>query len=267
LVAAARLGARCAFAGTLGDNEASRFVIESLERAGIDLAPLRRLDAVRPIRSTILVERAGPTRTVLFDLSDTLPAGTDWPPDEILHQARILFVDQYGIEGMLRATRIARAQGRAVVADFDDDQWPGFDELFNLIDHLIVDESFAQKRTGAVHPGDAAARMWNADRQAVVVTCGSGGSWWVGRDQRTSVHQPAFAVDVVDTTGCGDVFRGGYMAGLVRGLALAECVRVASAAAAFKASRRGGYPRWEEIEAGVRGRESDKPFDPLTPDG
>jgi ribokinase len=164
----------------------------------------------------------------------------------------VLFVDQYGVEGMRRAARIARGRGRVVVADFEGDEGPGFDELLGLIDHLIVDAAFARKRTGCENPAESALRMWTADRQAVVVTCGAAGSWRVGRDQPTPRHQPAFTVDVVDSTGCGDVFRGGYMAALVRGLALAECVRVASAAAALKATRPGvqlGCPRWHEVEA------------------
>ena len=47
-------------------------------------------------------------------------------------------------------------------------------------------------------------------------------------------------VTVVDTTGCGDVFHGAYAAGLAQGLDLADAIRLASAAAALKATQRGG---------------------------
>ncbi len=56
----------------------------------------------------------------------------------------------------------------------------------------------------------------------------------------------------MDTTGCGDVFHGAYAAGLARGLDLAERVRLASAAAAIKATRPGGQkgiPTRDEVEA------------------
>ena len=53
-------------------------------------------------------------------------------------------------------------------------------------------------------------------------------------------HFPAYAVDLVDTTGCGDVFHGAYAAALSQGEDLPRRVALASAAAALKATRRGG---------------------------
>src|SRR5438552_11512604 len=58
LVAAARLGARCAFAGVLGDDEDSDFVTATFEREGVDTAPTIRRREARPIRSTIIVDEA-----------------------------------------------------------------------------------------------------------------------------------------------------------------------------------------------------------------
>jgi sulfofructose kinase len=61
---------------------------------------------------------------------------------------------------------------------------------------------------------------------------------------------PAFAVDVVDTTGCGDVFHGVYAAALAEGLPLEKRVKLASAAAALKAMQPGGQrgiPRREDV--------------------
>src|SRR3982750_1413771 len=58
LVAAARLGSRCAFAGVLGDDEHSQFVREAFRREGIDLEHVSPLAAVPPIHSTIVVDQA-----------------------------------------------------------------------------------------------------------------------------------------------------------------------------------------------------------------
>ena len=49
-----------------------------------------------------------------------------------------------------------------------------------------------------------------------------------------------FDVEVIDTTGCGDVFHGAYAAALAEGKTLEVCVREASASAALKATRFGG---------------------------
>ena len=252
LVAAARLGARCAFAGTLGTDEASRFVLDTFQREGVDVSLVRIQADARPIRSTILVDQTEHTRTVLFDLSGTTGALPDWPPADVLRAVRVVYVDHYGIEGMIRAARIAQSEGAAVVADLERDEWPGFDELQGLVDHLVVNRPFASRRTGCNDPAAAAQRLGDGGRRTAVVTCGALGSWWIGEGMNQPVHQPAFAVPVVDTTGCGDVFHGAYAAGLVQGLPPAERVRFASAAAALKATRPGGQlgsPRWAEVMA------------------
>jgi sulfofructose kinase len=251
LVAAARLGARCAYAGTLGSDDSSQFVQQTLLREGIDLTHLRHEDGARPIRSTILVDQSRHTRTILFDLTGSLGAALDWPPEHVVSASRILYVDHYGLEGMIRAARLARAAGAAVVSDLERDEWPGFDELFALVDHVVTNRAFACKRTGCQDAGAAAQALWRDDRKAIVVTCGAEGCWALGEGQAAAWHRPAFAVAVVDTTGCGDVFHGAYAAALARGLSLAERIRIASAAAALKATRRGaqlGCPTWREVE-------------------
>ncbi len=154
----------------------------------------------------------------------------------------MLFVDHFGIEGMIRAVRVAPAGKIPVVADFEsvpaDER---FAELVALVDHAVVSLDFARQWTGCQHPGDAARALWNSARQAVVVTCGAEGCWYLGSDDAPAPrHQPAMRVTVVDTTGCGDVFHGAYAAGVAEGLDLADRIRLASAAAALKATRRGG---------------------------
>jgi sugar/nucleoside kinase (ribokinase family) len=258
LVAAARLGARCAYAGTLGDDETSRFVLDNFHREGIDTSTVRIQPGSSPIRSTVLVDKARHTRTVLADLTGAVPTSPDWPPESVLRATRVLYVDHYGLEGVLRAARIARGAGAALVGDLERDEWPGFDEVFALVDHLVLNQAFARKRTGSGDPREAVERLWGPNRRAVVITCGAAGSWWLGEGTTVPVHQPAFAVEVADTTGCGDVFHGAYAAALVKGLNLQQRVRVASAAAAIKATRRGGQqgcPTAAELEGFLEGRE------------
>jgi sugar/nucleoside kinase (ribokinase family) len=253
LVAAARLGARCAFAGVLGDDEDSRFVEDCFRRAGVDVSAVVRRPGARPIRSTIIVDESAHTRTIFFDLAGSTGADPDRPAAEVIRSARVLFVDHYGVEGMTRAARLARAAGAAVVADLERDEQPGFAELLALVDHLIVSRSFAARRTGEADPAAAARRLWADGRRAVVVTCGAEGCWYVGADEpERPRRQLAFPVRVADTTGCGDVFHGAYAAALARGLGLEERVRFASAAAAIKATRLGaqaGIPDRSEVEA------------------
>jgi sulfofructose kinase len=151
----------------------------------------------------------------------------------------VLFVDTFGLEGMIRAARLARAAQIPVVADFERGAGPKFSELLGLVDHLILSQTFAQKLTGASDAATAVKLLWTAERKVVAVTCGAEGCCYLsaGAEMR---HQPAFKVKAVDTTGCGDVFHGAYASTLARGLSLADRIRFASAAAALKTTQPGG---------------------------
>ncbi len=241
LVAAARLGARAAFAGFLGHDDDSRFVADSLRCEAIDLSHLLFRPGVRPIHSTVIVDETRRTRTILHDLTGAVGADPTVPPDEVIRSTRVLFVDQFGVEGMTRAARVARAAGIPVVGDFERGDWPGFAELLALVDHLIVSRHFAARYSGITDPAEATRALWTAARQVVVVTCGEAGCWYLGGGESAGPrHHPAFAVSAVDTTGCGDVFHGAYAAGLAEGLDLPARIRLASAAAALKTLRPGG---------------------------
>jgi sugar/nucleoside kinase (ribokinase family) len=244
LVAASRLGARCAYAGSLGDDDLSRFVRQRLADEGVELKHLRVLPDARPVHAVILVDETRHTRTIVYEVSDTGNASPDWPPDDVLRAAKVVLVDYYGVEGMVRAARVARAAGIPIVADLERAPPNDFlTELVELVDHLVVPLDFAEAWTGRSDPADAALALWSGRREAVVVTCGIDGSWYLGRDESgVPRHQPAFRVNTVDTTGCGDVFHGAYAASLAEGLGLPQRARLASATAAMKATRAGGQP-------------------------
>ena len=241
LVAAARFGARCGYAGCLGDDELSRFAKAALRRAGVDVRWVVRRAEARPVYSVIVVDEGAGTRNIFYDLAGVVGADAKRPPAAVLRGTRVLLVDYLGLEGMIRAARIARAAGIPVVADFDGEASPRLREAVALADHLIVNRVFARKLTGLAEPRAAARALWTSERRAVVVTDGERGCWYLAGEQGSVPrHQRAFSVPVVDTTGCGDVFHGAYAATLARGAGSSERVAFASAAAALKAGRRGG---------------------------
>ena len=170
--------------------------------------------------------------------------------------SKVLLVDHMGTEGMIHAARLARENGIAVVGDIEDTNAPRLNELLAMIDHLIIPREIAKKITGESIPGAATRKLWTRERKVVVVTCGDAGCWYFSGWQPE--HLPASQVNVVDTTGCGDVFHGGYAAALARGLGIDQSVRVASAAAAMKARGRGlrELPDWGELEKFMQGNES-----------
>jgi sugar/nucleoside kinase (ribokinase family) len=241
MVAGARLGRRCAFAGTLGNDEASQFVVNRFVEEGIDVALICRREEARPVRSTIIINPNRQTRTIFYDPKDVFGADPLWPEEDVIRRARVLLVDDYGVEGMIRAATICRAAGIPVVADFEIGGHPLFPTLLELVDHLVLSRAFAQKLTGEHDPAAAARTLWRPGRRAVVVTCGVEGCWYVTRERPDApCHQPAIVVEAVDTTGCGDVFHGGYAAALAYGWDIPTALRFAATAAGLKAMQGGG---------------------------
>jgi len=253
LVAAARLGARCAFAGRLGTDALSDAVAANLVAHGIDVAAAPRSPDFSVVHAVIVVASQPPTRNIFFHVPGKLGAHEDLPAAEVIAAAKVLFIDWHGMAGNLRAVRLARHHGTAVVADLEGEEQPLMREVLALVDHVVMSHDFASKITGQADPAAAAQALWHGHlahapragtpvprRAAVVVTVGAEGCWWVDAADATPRHQPAFRVEVVDTTGCGDVFHGAYAAALAEGLPLAERVLRASAAAALKATRPGG---------------------------
>jgi len=254
LVAASRLGARCAYAGCLGTDEHSSYAAGHLDQEGIDISHAPRVPQGRVVHSIVVVGTDSGSRNVFFEGSGMIGAHETEPGDEVLRACRVLFIDQWGMAGNLRAARVARSVGAAVVADFEDAGSPLFREVLDLVDHLVLGEKFVREITGERDAVGAARALWRADRAAVIVTCGARGCWSVSAEGGlTATHHPALVVKATDTTGCGDVFHGAYAASLAQGVTLEARIRFASAAAALKA-RQGEIPRLAEVQKllGVR---------------
>lgn len=236
LTAAARFGARCAYAGMLGNTPPANRVRALLQAEGIDLTHVVSQADAGPVESFIIVSARNQTRTIFHD--SNRPGGTHptLPGIDVLRQTRVLYGDHHSPDGMIHAASLARAAGIPVVADLERITAPHFAELVALVDHLILSYQFAAQLTGEHEPAAMLDALWRSDRALVAVTRGAQGCWWRTADIPAQ-HQPAFAVPVVDTTGCGDVFHGVYAALLAEGAPPAERVRVASGAAAAKAAQ------------------------------
>jgi ribokinase len=248
LVAVARFGGRAAFAGVLGDDDISRWVETDLAREGVDVSVVARNTEARPIHAFIVVESATQTRTIMYTVDGRTGADDELPTAETIHAAKVLLIDDVGTDAIMRPTQIALDAGIPVVADFE---WTHNPALVQMPDHLIVSQRFASRFTGAATPAGAAQRLWHDQREVVVITCGSEGCWVLTAEGQP-IHQAAFPVQVVDTTGCGDVFHGAYAAALTWNFSLTERIRFATAAAALKATRAGGrqgIPTREKVEA------------------
>ncbi len=254
LVAVARLGGSAAYAGVLGDDELSRYAIASLEEVGVDCSLVRRAPDARPVRAVVIIDLSTGTRNIFADARQFVSRAPEEMTEALISRCRVLFVDHRVARAAVAAAQQAHRLGIPVVADVENLLTPEVPEMMALSDHLIVSQALAQVVTGQDDPARAVERLARAERAATVVTAGEAGSWYA-QGRGPVFHQPAFRVDVVDTTGCGDVFHGAYAALLARGEGVPTCVQFASATAALKATRpggRSGIPTYDEAEAFLR---------------
>lgn len=249
LVTLARLGVSTAFLGRVGDDEYGDRICRGLVDEGVDCRGLSRDAGASSQFAFIAVEEASARRNIFWHRGSARPLTAAEVSPELIENSRILHLDGLQHEASMAAARIARRGGVATVLDGGTLR-DGSLELLPLIDHPVVSEKFARQLAGSDDPLDALPRLLECGAVAATVTLGEGGSWSRTRAGE-SFHQPAFAVEAVDTTGCGDVFHGGYIYGLLRSWPLRRAVRFAAACAALKTRALGGrtaIPRLEEVE-------------------
>jgi sugar/nucleoside kinase (ribokinase family) len=240
LIAAAKLGGACAFGGMLGSDDLSKSVEENFIRHGVDVVNLVRREDSKPIHAVIVVAEEEQTRTIFYEYDAPTGADPVGPSEGAILSSKVLFVDHLGLDGGIRAAGIARKAGIPVVGDLEESHHSMFEDLLDLVDHVVMSDDFARELTGAADPLSAIFDLWSASRNSVVITCGKEGAWYANAENRSPQYLPAYRVKAVDTTGCGDVFHGAYALGLAQGMDIHERVRFASAAAAVKATRSGG---------------------------
>ncbi|RYX84907.1 hypothetical protein EON83_08175 [bacterium] len=251
LVAAARLGARCSYAGVLGFDDTSKRVAKLLTKEKIDLDLVPYHEDAGAIRAFVVVDTSHNTRNIFFKRPLLVGTPLNAPREAEIAASRCAFVDHYGAEGTVRLCEIARRVGVPVVADIERTDVPAFEAFFPLLGHPILSQGFAARLTNEDSPTAMVRALWNENRQVVVVTCGEAGAFF-SENGRDVEHVAAFETEVVDTTGCGDCFHGVYCATLAWGLPLVERIRWANAAASLKARVAGaqkGLPRRDAVEA------------------
>lgn len=248
MTAAARQGVKAAFCSRLSWDDLSEYTIRELEKEGVDCSPCVRDEEGSPYHSIIIVDLSTCTRTILHSGGNVAPPINVITP-KLISRARVLFLDDNSRLAGIEAARIARSLNIPVVGDVEVDPPPEVNDLLPLIDHLIINSEFGALQSSFKECRDMASEM-SIERTCCVITAGRQGCWF-SEMGKPAQHIPAFQVDVVDTTGCGDVFHGAYAASIARGSSIRDSVIIASASAAMKATQpggRAGIPSLTEVE-------------------
>ena len=239
IVALAKLGARAAYLGAIVKDRWGNMILEEFQNYGVDTSLCQLVDTGGSPVAVILVEPDG-SRSILYEKGkQPLLGAQDINADEIA-AARILHLDGNHPEAAVEATYAARKNGTLVSLDggAGEGKWKGMAELIPLVDILIVARQFAERHTGFKDPLKAGPALLSRGAKFVVVTDGENGCWYW--DESQHLHQPAFKVNVRDTTGAGDTFHGAYLYAYLQGWVPERCLVFASAAAALKCTQVGG---------------------------
>ncbi|HET6305156.1 MAG TPA: PfkB family carbohydrate kinase [Myxococcota bacterium] len=251
---ASLLGLRAGIFGKQADDAEGRFLRAAMERSGIEHHLV--LDGSASSSAEIFVDDAGGRAIYMAPgaTAETTAEHVRAHHAGFLRRARRVTteVSQLPLEAVLEVLRIAREAGIPSVVDLDvppSDAVPGLgspEELDIVLRSAdLVKPSKAAARELAPRAGGDAAAIARALRErygnTVVITDGEAGCAVAAAGFEGRVRARA-AKEVVDTTGAGDAFLGGLLAGLHHGLDLAAAARLGSACGAACVERLGAFP-------------------------
>ena len=253
IVGVASFGARTAFIGKVRDDEAGKAFSHDIRSIGVHFGTSSAQDGPATARCLVMVTPDG-ERT----MSTFLGACQNLTPDdvdpEIIRASGITYLEGYlwdppaAKQAFVKAADIAHAANRNVALTLSDsfcvDRYR--DEFLNLIKNGTLDVVFAnQHELKALYQTSdlqTAIDAFRSENILGVVTCSAEGSIVVTREATHAV--PAFPIDnLVDTTGAGDLFAAGFLAGLARDSDYITCARLGALAAAEVIQHIGARPQ------------------------
>lgn len=234
-IAVARLGASVAFWGRAGNDAAGHEMKSAFVAEGVDVENFRLFADGRSSVSGIIVDSSGERQIVNF--RGLYPEAADWLPLEAVARASAVLADPRWVEGAATLFQEARRRGVPTVLDGDVADAEVFERLLPLTDHAIFSEPALTAFAGSAEDKSLAA-LARFGCPVIAVTRGEQGVSWHENGQ---LHQQAaYDVDVVDTTGAGDVFHGAYALAIGAGLNVPAAMAFSAATAAMKCRHAGG---------------------------
>lgn len=248
----AKLGLKSLAVGAVGDDEKADWVLATLEKFGVDASQMQRIAGV-PTSATILNVRPNGERPALhvrgasdyFDVSpDTYDAVFDADIVHLGGTGLLRRLDGSASEALLRE---AKRRGRTVTFDLiaaSAETLALVAPLLPHIDYFMPSIEEARDMSGKSSVEDCARFYLDRGVATCVFTLGGEGAYYASRDG-AAFRSPAYRIDVVDTTGCGDAFDAGFITALRHSMEPETAVRFAQAAAGLVATGLGS-------DAGIR---------------
>ena len=252
-VAAARMGARSAMVGRVGDDMFGPQLTDLLQSAGVDTGAVGVSEGTNSGIAVISVGENGQNRIVqVLGANDTCADAEHDAAAALLPQASALLLQlEVSVDLSIRVAEMAYSQGVHVVLDpgpvrpvpekFYRDVsviTPNETEAEALVGHAITNEQTAAK---------AASELLGRGVGAAVIKLGAQGAYW--SDGHAGELVPPFVVPAVDTVAAGDAFNGALAVALSEGHSLDSAVRWGCAAGALSVTRVGAQDSMPERDA------------------
>ena len=229
-VACARMGARTAFVGCVGDDDAGMFLRGVLENEGIDTTMLSVVDMPTG-RAFINVDGRGENVIVVVSGANTQVGVAQKPL--VLPTSHVLLMQlEIPLETVAAALNAARKNGSVTVLNpAPYKSLTG--EILSLVDVIVPNETESAACGGT-------QALLDSGVKTVVTTLGEKGAQIATGS--TSSDVAPYKVVAIDTVGAGDAFIGALSAELARGLTITDAAAVGAVAGALATTVHGAVP-------------------------
>ncbi|MEH7125474.1 MULTISPECIES: ribokinase [unclassified Bacillus (in: firmicutes)] len=239
-VAAARLGADVHMIGCVGNDSFGKELIQHLSDQGVDVSNVEPVTGSTGT-ATIIVSNQDNSIIVVPAANEHVTAAFVESKRDTIASSDILILQlEIPLEGVEKAVEIAKENGVKIILNpAPIQELPA--ELIANVDYLTPNEHEYKVLEKAMEE--------KVLKEKVILTKGSKGvSFYQGGKE---VNIPAFRVNVVDTTGAGDSFNGGFAVALSKGLTMDAACKYGNAVAALSTTKLGaqtGMPTENEVK-------------------
>lgn len=241
-----RLGIEVAVIGKVGQDPFGDFMITALQREGVNTEGVRRHPRVNTSATMVCVSESG-ERSFIHYLGANAELVAEDVDFNLVKGARVLHIgsaflvpklDGKPLAGVLQK---ARDLGVLTCVDTAWNSRGGWMEILSPVlpfaDYCVPSLEEARMITGEREPAAIARVLLNAGVKVVGIKMGNQGCYV--RSATEEHYLPAFRVQAVDATGAGDCWVAGFLTGIVKGMSLKECARLANAVGAMSVTAMG----------------------------
>ncbi|MEA2698462.1 MAG: sulfofructose kinase [Myxococcales bacterium] len=230
-------GGQARYVGRLSDDEFGQIILRGLKEFGVDTSQvLIEPGKISPASFILVDERTG-RRIVRYTRGSITPLEPGELPRELLDDAALLLVDGRVPAAQIAAAERAKALGVPVLLDARH-LGPGMGELLDLSDAVIGSERFAAEVAHSSDVKRSLREIVKLGPRVAVLTLGEEGA--IGLESDAIVRAAAVPVEMYDSTGSSDVFRGAFAYGMLSGWSLERSLPFANAAAGLNCRHLGG---------------------------